>query len=134
MKRRAGRRVEATHCDPAGRNRNDQTGYSDVQVFEAMGIPCTYASSPWAREVRNGINLLRSYLQPAAGPPRLKVAASCTGLIDAFETYRSRQVNGQYVDEPVKPQPCDHAMDALRYFAVNRCAPSRTETRRMSYA
>ena len=127
-------RVEATYCDPAGASRNDQTGYSDVQVFEAMGIPCTYATSPWAREVRNGINLLRSTLQPAAGPPRLKVAASCTRIIEAFETYRSRQVNGQYVDEPVKPQPCDHAMDALRYFAVNRCAPSRTETRRMSYA
>jgi len=127
-------RVEATYCDPAGTSRNDQTGYSDVQVFESMGIPCTYATSPWAREVRNGINLLRSYIQPAIGPPRLKVAAACTRLIEAFESYRSRQVNGQYIDEPVKPQPCDHAMDALRYFAVNRCAPSRTETRRMSYA
>ena len=127
-------RVEATYCDPAGASRNDQTGYSDVQVFEAMGIPCTYATSPWAREVRNGINLIRSLLQPAAGPPRLKVAANCTRLIEAFETYRSRQVNGQYVDEPLKPQPCDHAMDALRYFAVNRCSPRRTELRRLGYA
>ena len=127
-------RIEATYCDPAGASRNDQTGYSDVQVFESMGIPCNYATSPWAREVRNGINLLRSCIQPAFGPPRLKVAASCTRLIEAFESYRSRRVNGQYIDEPVKPQPCDHAMDALRYFAVNRCSPRRNETRRMSYA
>jgi len=127
-------RVEATYCDPAGASRNDQTGYSDVQVFESMGIPCTYARSPWASEVHNGINLLRSYIQPAVGPPRLKIAATCTRLIEAFESYRSRRVNGQYIDEPVKPQPCDHAMDALRYFAVNRCSPNRTATRRLGYA
>ena len=127
-------RVEATYCDPAGASRNDQTGYSDVQVFESMGIPCVYNTSPRAREVRNGINLVRSLLRPGAGPPRLKVAAGCTRLIEAFESYRSRQVNGQFIDEPVKPQACDHVMDALRYFAVNRCSRPASETRRMSYA
>ena len=132
--REDGLRVEATYCDPAGVSRNDQTGYSDVQVFESMGIPCTYNTTPRAREVRNGLNLIRSMLRPGAGPPRLKVAASCTRLIEAFESYRSRQVNGQFIDEPVKHQPCDHVLDALRYFAVNRCSPPTSETRRMSYA
>lgn len=131
--RHEGLRVEATYCDPAGASRNDQTGYSDVQVFESMGIPCTYNMTPRAREVRNGINLIRSLLQPGAGPPRLKVAGGCTRLIEAFESYRSRQVNGQFIDAPVKPQHCDHVMDALRYFAVNRCSPPASETRRMSY-
>jgi hypothetical protein len=126
-------RVEATFCDPAGRSRSDQTGYSDVEVFASLGLPCTYAAAPWAREIRNGINLIRSHLRPAAGEPRLLVAGRCTQLIEAFESYRNRQVNGQYIDEPLKPQACDHPMDALRYYFVNRHAAVRTETRRLRY-
>jgi len=133
-RRDEGRRIEATFCDPAGRNPNDQTGYSDIQVFEGFGIPCTYSLSPWAREVRNGINLIRSFLAPAAGGPRLLVSDKCRQLIRAFEAYRNRRVNGEYVDEPVKPQESDHPMDALRYYFVNCWPPARSETRRMSYA
>jgi len=132
--RDGGLRVEATFCDPAGRNRNDQTGYSDVEVFEGRGVRCTYTLSSWAREVRNGINLVRAHLRPAAGEPRLFVAGRCTQLIEAFESYRNRRVNGEYVDEPRKPQPCDHPMDALRYYFVNRHAPTRGETRRLKYS
>ena len=127
-------RIEATFCDPAGRNRNDQTGYSNIQVFQGCGVPCTYATSARAREIRNGINLIRSFLKPGAGPPRLFVAGRCRRLIEAFESYRSRKVNGEYIDEPVKPQPPEHGMDALRYYFVNRHGPVRTETRRLSYA
>jgi len=128
-----GVRVEATFCDPAGRNRSDQTGYSDIDVFAAAGIPCRYTLSPWAREIRNGVNLIRSALKPATGPPRLLIAGKCARLIEAFESYKLRQVNGQYVDEPVKPQPCDHPMDALRYYFVNRHAPSRAQAQPMRY-
>ena len=128
------RRIDATFCDPAGRSSNDQTGYSDIEVFEGHSIPCTYATSPWAREVRNGINLIRSFLSPAAGRPRLIVSDRCIRLVEAFESYRNRKVNGLYVDEPVKPQACDHPMDAIRYYFVNRSAPMRTETRELSYS
>ena len=129
-----GRRIEATYCDPAGRNRNDQTGYSDVEIFAHEGLPCRYVLSPWAREVRNGINLVRAALKPACGRPRLTIAATCTQLIAAMEQYRLRRVNGQYVDEPIKPQPCDHPMDALRYYFVNRQAPDRAEAQPMGYS
>lgn len=128
------RRIEATFCDPAGAGPSDQTGYSDVDVFASMGVRCTYATSPWARDVRNGINLVRAYLRPGGGPPRLFVSPRCRRTIECFESYRVRQVNGEYVDEPVKPQPADHAMDALRYFFVNHSPPTRTETRLLSYA
>jgi len=128
-----GRRVEATYCDPAGAGPSDQTGFSDVEVFAGFGVPCTYSTTPWARDVHNGINLVRAALRPAEGPPRLFVSARCRRLIEAFEDYRLRQVNGEWVDEPIKPQPADHAMDALRYFFVNHCPPLRTETRVLSY-
>ena len=134
LRRDNGRRIEATYCDPAGRNRNDQTGYSDVEIFAQHGLPCRYGLSPWEREVSNGINLIRSALRPAAGPPRLFLAGRCTQLIKAFEGYKLRQENGQYVDEPIKPQECDHPMDALRYYFVNRHSRSRAEERTMGYA
>ena len=76
--------------------------------------------SPWAREVLNGVQFLRALLQPAVGKPRLFIAPKCKKLIEAFESYKLRQVNGEYIDEPIKPQSCDHPMDALRYFVVNR--------------
>lgn len=133
LARDEGRRVEATFCDPAGRNRNDQTGYSNVEIFESLGIPCTYQMLAKSREVRNGINLVRSFLAPADGVARLLVAGRCRRTIQAFESYRNRQVNGEYVDEPVKPQAFDHPMDALRYYFVNRFAATRTQTRQLSY-
>jgi hypothetical protein len=119
--------VVATFCDPAGRNRNDQTGRSNVEQFGRLGIPCRYTLAPAAREVANGIRLIRSLLRPAGGPPRLTVVATegNRALIADFASYRNRQVNGLYVDEPVKPQPADHTMDALRYFAVNHLLPRR---------
>jgi hypothetical protein len=129
-----GRRIEATYCDPAGLSRNDQTGYSDIEIFDGMGLPCTWRTSARAREVRNGINLIRSFLAPADGPPRLLVAGRCRRLIQAFETYRNRQINGEFVDEPVKPQEFDHPMDALRYYFVNRVAAGQSEARPLSYA
>ncbi|HUS92089.1 MAG TPA: hypothetical protein VM695_09580 [Phycisphaerae bacterium] len=133
LARSEGMAVEATYCDPAGRNVNDQTGYSDVEAFGHCGIECTYNLSRWAREVANGIDLIRAFLRPADGGTRLLISDRCRRLIEAFEGYRNRQVNGQYVDEPIKPQPHDHGMDALRYYFVNRRAPNRTETRRVSY-
>jgi len=131
--RDAGTRVEATYCDPAGRSRSDQTGYSDIDVFAAHGIRCTYTLAPWARQVGGGINLIRAALVPAAGPPRFFVAGACEKLIKAFESYRLRQVNGEYLDEPIKPQACDHPMDALRYYFVNRHGPVRAQAKPLGY-
>jgi len=134
-RRDAARPIEATYCDPAGRSRSDQTGYSNVEVFAAAGIPCRYRLDRWARTVQNGVGLIRAALRPAAGRPRLFVAAGCRQLIAAFEAYRLRKVNDAYVDEPVKPQePWEHPMDALRYLMVNVAAPTGAEARPMGYS
>jgi hypothetical protein len=116
--------VEATYCDPAGRSRSDQTGRSDVEAFRRHGIACQYSLDPRWREVVNGIHLVRSLLRPAAGSPRLFVvdAPANRVFIDDMTRYVNRRVNNEYIDDPVKPQPADHTMDALRYFAVNRMA------------
>jgi hypothetical protein len=118
-------RVEATYCDPAGRNRNDQTGRSNVQVFEVKGIPCAYTFSPAAREIRNGIGLVRAALRPATGPPKLYYVPSENNrmFVKAMQSYRNRRVNGVWIDERQDPQEFEHIPDALRYYFVNRRLP-----------
>jgi len=128
QQRDKGLKVDASYCDPAGRNRNDQTGYSAIQMFKSYGIPTRYTLNPWAMDVHNGVNLVRAALQPASGPPRLFIAPACKQLINAFEGYKLRKLNNQYIDEPQKPQANDHPMDALRYFFTNRHSGAQTET------
>ena len=116
--------IEATFVDPAGRNKNDQTGRSSVEILSSrIHQRCEYSLSPRAREVSNGVGLIRTALKPAVGTPRLYMAGSCKQTIKAMESYRLKKINGEFVDEPVKPQPCDHWVDALRYFYVNRKMP-----------
>lgn len=124
--------VEATFCDPAGRNRNDQTGRSDIDEFRRHGIDCRYAMDPWSREVANGIGLVRSFIRSASGAVRFHVVRSAANqaFVNDLLSYVNRKVNGVYVDEPVKPQDPDHVTDALRYFFVNRMrGPSVIEGR-----
>lgn len=126
--------IEATYCDPAGTSRSDQTGYSDVEVFKSLGIPCTFTRAPWATNVHNGIQLIRSFLQPAVGAPRLFVAGRCQRMLTAFESYRLRKVNNEYIDEPIYPQPLDHGPSAFRYFMVNRFGKAQASAGYMRYA
>jgi len=114
--------VRATYCDPAGRNRNDQTGRSNVQVFRSSGIACSYTLAPAAREVRNGIELVRAALEPAAGRARFFYVPGDNNriFVQAMQNYRSRKVNGVWIDQPQDPQEFEHIPDALRYFFVNR--------------
>lgn len=132
-KRDEGVTVYATFVDPAGRNRNDQTGHSAIDELKGHGIKCDYTLSPWGREVKNGINMIRGYLMPGSGKARLFVAGACKRLIAAFESYKLRKVNNEYIDEPIKPQACDHPMDALRYWFVNQHAIGHSGSGYLSY-
>jgi len=124
--------AEATFVDPAGRNRSDQTGYSAVEVLKGLGIPCTFSTSRWATEVKNGIDLIRAALQPAMGSSRVFIAGACKQIITAMESYQNRKVNGIFIDEPVKPQEWDHGPDAFRYYMVNRHSRTRSGVQQMS--
>ena len=120
-------RIAGTFCDPAGRNRSDQSGRSNVEVFREYGINCTYSLTPAAREVRNGIMLVKAALAPASGRPRffyLPTAANRI-FVKAMQSYRNRRVNGIWTDQPQDPQEFEHIPDALRYFFVNRARGER---------
>ena len=114
--------AKATYCDPAGRSRNDQTGKSNIDAFRELGIPCTYTLSPQARDVHNGVRLIRAALAPACGDPTFHYVDTPgnRAFERAMQGYQNRRVNGVWIDEPQDPQEHEHIPDALRYFFVNR--------------
>ncbi len=114
--------VEATYCDPAGRNRNDQTGRSNVEQFRSWGIPCSYSLSGELRDVHNGIQLVRGMLRPACGQPRFYYVPNENNraFVRAMQAYHNRKVNGIWIDDPQDPQEYEHIPDTLRYYVVNR--------------
>ena len=118
-------RIEQTFCDPAGRNRNDQSGRSNIDVFKGYGINCSYTLRPSAREVRNGIALIKSALEPASGEPKFYYvqADSNRVFVKAMQSYHNRKINGIWTDQPQDPQEFEHIPDALRYYFVNRRTP-----------
>jgi hypothetical protein len=59
----------------------------------------------------------------SAGSPKLFICSNCTNTIREFETYRWKEKSvsqAQDLNEPDVPEKAnDHALDALRYFAVS---------------
>jgi hypothetical protein len=111
--------VEATYCDPAGRQRNDITGTAAVQELAALGMPTQSRAS----RIVDGIEMMRSFLAPAEGPCRLFISPKCEHLIRAMlELHYAKGMNGILQEVPEKDGVHDHIIDALRYFFVNRFA------------
>lgn len=121
--------VEATYCDPAGRSRQEITGTAATQELAALGIPTRSRSS----RILEGVGLIRDFLAPAAGTPRLYVASRCEQLIRAFQSLRfARESGGMLSELPQKDGVHDHVIDSLRYFFVNRF-PRRHGLREVRY-
>lgn len=107
--------------DPAGAQRNGQTGESDVQVLRRRG----YAVRLRASAIRDGVERIRRRLDRGT----LRIHRRCERLIEAMNGYHfdPRHVNRE---EPVKDGP-DHLCDALRYLVVNlEAGGTRAEMRR----
>lgn len=119
--------VDMTYVDPSGRQKESTSGAACTELLAAAGIPCTSRAS----NIVDGLELIRALLAPAAGQPRLYVHPRCAKLLDAFALYHYPSPSAPDPDKPVKDGP-DHAVDALRYFFVNRLRPEG-ETRRGRY-
>jgi len=129
IRQRYPQEAAATFCDPAGRQKREITGTSVVQELAALGMPVRWRASG----VAEGIERIRSFLAPAAGPARLFVAPRCQQLIAAFQALRyARLGSGALSEAPEKDGVHDHVMDALRYFFVNRFG-RRYEVRAKGY-
>lgn len=69
------------------------------------------------------VSQLGGIQESSKGRPSLFVSSTCTNTIREFETYRWKEksvTQAQDLNEPDVPEKAnDHAMDALRYFAVS---------------
>jgi len=126
-------------CDPAGTSRNAQTGMSSMQVYESIfrqegvmsgGMRFTTAKSD--RHIPAGVEVVRSRFKNHTGERRLFVAQHLTendrtssypegavGIHGALMGYAYPK-NKPADAMPAKTGREDHAMDALRYYAINR--------------
>ena len=107
--------------DPAGGQRNMQTGLSDAAQMRRAGLTVRDRRMP----LHAGLELVRTRLRPAAGSARLFVDARCEKLIESLERYRYSTDRPEST-EPVK-DGSDHAVDALRYLVQNIDAGYRSE-------
>jgi hypothetical protein len=110
--------VKGTYVDPAGNQRESTSGTACTELLASMGIPCISCGSM----INEGIELIRAALAPAMGAPKLIIHPRCERLIASFKTYHYAPPGQGDPDRPVKDGP-DHAIDALRYFFINRCRP-----------
>lgn len=128
-------RVRWVGVDPAGHQRNDQTGRSAIAVLELAGwkVRATrHAVAAGVEVVRRRLEVRDATGRPAAvgmGDPGLVIHPRCRGLIEAISQYHFA------VDDPMNERPVkdghDHAADALRYMLVNLEQPSgKVEARR----
>jgi hypothetical protein len=122
---RGWRRPRWIGADPAGRQKNGQSGLADIELLERAGLSVRSKGSK--RE--DGLDLIRARLAPAdLSWPRLLVHARCEKLIESLEKYHYPP------DKPESREPekdgSDHAVDALRYLVLNLDAPSRSVARK----
>ena len=111
VKQRYAGKVFRVACDPAGKQRNDQTAQSNVQVLRKH-----YQVRCRSLPIAVGLDKIRKALKPALGPVTLFIHPRCVRLIRALQSYR---YDGSS-EVPVKDGVHDHLIDALRYFFVNR--------------
>ena len=106
-----GGRIEAL-IDSASNQRTLASTKSVSELFFDLGI----AVNPKVnKDLFSGINVVKSYLKPAHGAPRLFIFKNCVNMI--------REIKGYFWgngDAPIKRD--DHAMDELRYYLMHKNA------------
>ena len=112
---RASRQVcyNQVFCDPAGSQINRQTAASDINVLRQNGFEVAYMST----RIVDGIDRIKSDLEPASGAPLLRIHPRCRTLIRSLQCYHYKE---DHSENPHKDNINDHCIDALRYYYVNR--------------
>lgn len=87
-----------------------------------------------ADSIANGISEVRSLLavREGTGKPKLFVHASCKNTIKEFESYSFiRDSHDEVTNVPEDKN--NHALDAIRYLALDKSAPAKKEKRKRYY-
>ena len=94
-----------------------------MSVYPSMRLHTM--KSRQAQDIRNGVEIVRSMLDPVDRAPMLYVAEHLArdppkrGIVRCFEGYKyKKRVDGSLSSEPWKDNRTDHTMDAIRYYCV----------------
>lgn len=127
--------VAATYGDPSGAQWINEFAQRGIYITPATKETNTTFNT-WVRfgieKVAERLKSVPGHTTPVARPdrgtsgagePSLYVFSTCVNTIREFETYRWKEksvTQAQDLNEPDVPEKAnDHAMDALRYFAVS---------------
>ena len=102
------------YCDIAGKHDKEWGSYVQWFSDSPRNIRFKYRSTP----VSKGIALIRSFIKTSLGQRKLLISKKCRNTLDEIRNYSYSQRQGVILEEPRKEK--DHAMDALRYFFVNK--------------
>ena len=100
-------------ADPAGHQRNEQTGCSTISLWKSAGFRIRTRTL----NIEAGLEAVRAKLLRADGSIGLHIHRRCTNLIEAMTAYHYPHDDPES-SLPVKDGP-DHACDALRYMITN---------------
>ena len=103
-------RLVTTYCDPAGRGVQSQTSETEFDIFARAGLGPVCKPSG----IRDGCLRIMSHLADPVLP--LVVSRSCPWTLEALASVRPDKHRPDLYDET---SDYTHALDALRYWAVN---------------
>ena len=128
-------RIARYYGDPAGYQIQSSSGMGDIEKFyKSTGHRIFTIRDKVSRSIQSGIGHVRGFLKSADGTRRIHVDKKCTGIIEDFLGYRYPEwKDGRPLhEEPLKDGRCDHGMDALRYFFVNRFPIKQFKIRKLT--
>jgi hypothetical protein len=106
-----------TSIDNAGKSKTS-VGVTVIGEYENAGFRGRGGLESWPiynGSVRDGLDLIDSFVQSADGEIHLQIHPRCKHLIAGFNNYRRKKVDNQWVDEPEDPQhPHEELLDSLR--------------------
>ena len=108
--------------DPAGINKQSQSGLGDIEIFRKFNIHIHSVRDRVSRDIEAGISHVRGFVENANKKRYIHVHHKCIKVCEDFENYRypEHKEGSDLKKLPVKDGFHDHGMDAIRYFFINR--------------
>ena len=110
--------ITLTFCDPANP--------AIIETWNKNGVYLTRARRPSGTTLGNwvgtGIDIIAERLKVSVidRKPQLFVFNNCENVIREFQSYKWKEERNSQLNNPGRPEKAnDHAMDALRYFAIS---------------
>ncbi len=108
--------------DPAGMQASGQSGLGDIEIFRRYGVIVESVRDRLSRNIIQGVNHTRGFIENADGQRFLHLDNKCKGLAEDLENYRypEHREGKDLKPEPIKDGYHDHGCDMVRYFFINQ--------------